>query len=95
MEKLAEETAEVADELSATPHDRRRLEDEIGDVLFVVTNLARKLDIDPTVALERTNQKFIKRFQWVEDSLSQSDTPVGKAPLEAMESAWQEAKTKA
>jgi ATP diphosphatase len=95
MDKLAEETAEVADELSATPQDRARLEDEIGDVLFVVTNLARKLDIDPSVALERTNQKFIKRFQWVEDSLSSTTTPVGKASLEAMEAAWQQAKTRA
>ncbi len=95
MEKLAEETAEVADELAATPQDRARLEDEIGDVLFVVTNLARKLDIDPAAALERTNQKFITRFQWVEGSLSDTTTPVGEASLEIMEAAWQQAKARA
>lgn len=95
MDKLAEETNEVAEELAASPHDRARLEDEIGDVLFVVTNLARKLNIDPSVALERTNQKFIKRFQWVEHVLSDTDTPVGSASLDTMEAAWQRAKTEA
>lgn len=95
MEKLAEETDEVAEELAANPQDRARLEDEIGDVLFVVTNLARKLDIDPSVALERTNQKFIRRFQWVERILSNTPTPVGSASLDMMEAAWQQAKTEA
>lgn len=95
MDKLAEETDEVAEELAASPQDRARLEDEIGDVLFVVTNLARKLDIDPSVALECTNQKFIKRFQWVENSLSDTTTPVGSASLDMMEAAWQRAKTEA
>lgn len=93
MDKLAEETEEVAEELRASAHDQGRLEDEIGDVLFVVTNLARKLDIDPVVALERTNQKFIKRFQWVEKSLASTPTPVGSASLDVMEAAWQTAKT--
>jgi MazG family protein len=95
MDKLAEETDEVAEELEAAPQDRSRLEDEIGDVLFVVTNLARKLDIDPTVALESTNQKFIQRFQWVEKALEGTSTPVGEASLETMENAWQQAKNEA
>jgi ATP diphosphatase len=95
LDKLAEETGEVAEEVRAIPQDRDRLEDEIGDVLFVVTNLARKLDIDPSVALERTNRKFISRFQWVEKSLADSPEPVGSASLETMEAAWQEAKQKA
>lgn len=95
MDKLAEETDEVAEELAAAPQDRSRLEDEIGDVLFVVTNLARKLDIDPTVALESTNQKFIQRFQWVEKALEGTSTPVGEASLETMENAWQQAKNEA
>lgn len=95
MDKLAEETDEVVEELAAAPQDRSRLVDEIGDVLFVVTNLARKLNIDPTVALESTNQKFIQRFQWVEKTLEGTSTPVGKATLETMESAWQQAKNEA
>ncbi len=92
LAKLHEETQEVEDEIAADPVDKDKLADEIGDLLFVVTNLARKLDVDPAVALERTNQKFIRRFQWVEDSLRNTPEPVGSASLEQMEEAWLEAK---
>lgn len=95
IDKVREETDEVAQELAQTPPNRDRLEDEIGDLMFVAVNLARKLDIDPNVALERTNAKFIKRFQWVEDSLRDTERPVGTASLETMEEAWLQAKTKA
>jgi MazG family protein len=95
LAKLREETAEVEAEIQAKQRDRARIQDEIGDVLFVVTNLARKMDIDPALALEGTNKKFIKRFQWVEDYLRESDAPVGKASLETMEAAWQAAKSQA
>lgn len=95
IDKVREETDEVAQELAQTPPNRDRLEDEIGDLMFVAVNLARKLDIDPNVALERTNAKFIKRFQWVEDSLRDTERPVGTAGLETMEEAWLQAKTKA
>eukprot|EP00752_Nemacystus_decipiens_P019190 g17246.t1 len=93
LDKVREEAEEVEQELTATPQNRDRLEDEIGDLMFVVVNVARKLDMDPNVALERTNAKFIKRFQWVEDSLRHGETPVGQASLEAMEEAWLKAKT--
>lgn len=95
IDKVREETDEVAQELAQTPPNRDRLEEEIGDLMFVAVNLARKLDIDPNVALERTNAKFIKRFQWVEDSLRDTERPVGTAGLETMEEAWLQAKTKA
>ncbi|GAB5511807.1 MAG: nucleoside triphosphate pyrophosphohydrolase [Hyphomicrobiales bacterium] len=95
IDKVREETDEVAQELAQNLHDKDRLEDEIGDLMFVAVNLARKCDIDPNVALERTNAKFTKRFQWVEDSLRDTDAPVGKADLDAMEAAWFQAKTKA
>lgn len=95
IDKVREETDEVAQELAETPQDKGRLEDEIGDLMFVAVNLARKLDIDPNVALERTNEKFTKRFQWVEDRLRDTETPVGKASLDTMEEAWLQAKTKA
>lgn len=92
MEKLAEESEEVAAELVRKPLDRHRLEDEVGDLLFVAVNLARKLDIDPDAALERTNRKFIQRFQSIERELSETSTPVGRADLQTMEAAWQRAK---
>jgi MazG family protein len=94
IDKVREETDEVAQEIAKTPQDKNRLEDEIGDLMFVAVNLARKLNIDPNVALERTNAKFIKRFQWVEDSLRQTEAPVGTASLEMMEEAWLQAKLK-
>lgn len=94
IDKVREETDEVADELAQPQHDKDRLEDEIGDLMFVVVNLARKLEIDPNVALDRTNSKFTQRFQWVEESLRQTKTPVGTASLDAMEQAWLQAKSK-
>ena len=95
LAKLREETDEIETEIKASPVNKARIEDELGDILFVVTNLARKLDIDPNVALERTNTKFIKRFQWVEESLRETQEPVGTASLDTMEAAWQRAKTEA
>ncbi len=95
LAKLREETGEIETEIKASPVNKARIEDELGDILFVVTNLARKLDIDPNVALERTNAKFIKRFQWVEESLRETQEPVGTASLDTMEAAWQRAKTEA
>lgn len=92
LSKLREETAEVEAELSATKLDPDRVEDEIGDVLFVVVNLARKAGIDPNSALARTNTKFLERFRAVEETLGETQTPVGKADLETMEAAWQAAK---
>ena len=92
MAKVREETEEIAEELAASERDRDRLEAEIGDLMFVLVNLARKLDLDPAVALERTNSTFIKRFQMVEELLSERTRPVGQASLEEMEAAWREAK---
>ncbi|MBV6657709.1 MAG: nucleoside triphosphate pyrophosphohydrolase [Devosiaceae bacterium] len=90
--KLREETAEVEAELKAAPPDPRKVEDELGDVLFVTVNLARKAGIDPNVALASTNRKFVARFEAVEAQLAQTDTPVGTADLETMEAAWQDVK---
>lgn len=92
VDKVREETNEVVEELNHPAPDQGRIEDEIGDLLFVVVNLARKANIDPHTALERTNQKFIKRFQTIEDALRDTDTPVGTASLETMEAQWLEAK---
>ena len=86
LDKIAEEAREVLD---AQSQDER--EDEIGDLLFVVANLARHLKVDPEAALRRTNAKFTRRFRHVEEVLGER---VGKASLEEMEALWQEAKAK-
>tara|TARA_R110002012_G_scaffold101547_11_gene240827 strand:+ start:71 stop:925 length:855 start_codon:yes stop_codon:yes gene_type:complete len=95
FDKLEEEIAEVRAELKEHPQERDpdRIEDEIGDLLFVCVNLARKLGVDPESALRRCNRKFETRFRAVE-ILLQDET--GRAPeqaeLEELEALWQRAK---
>jgi len=75
------------------PEDLRdRLEDEIGDLFFVLVNIARYLSIDPESALRKTNRKFKRRFQWVEQQLRERGTTIHSATLEDMEELWQAAK---
>lgn len=71
---------------------RARLEDEVGDLLFVVVNIARYLSLDPESALKRTNRKFKRRFQWMEARLrTQGKTPQD-ASMDELENLWQQAK---
>ena len=67
-------------------------DDEIGDVLFAVANLARKLEIDPEQALRRTNDKFESRFHFIEQELEKAGKPTRDASLDEMEALWQKAK---
>jgi MazG family protein len=69
-----------------------RLEEEIGDLLFVLVNVARYLSVDPESALRKTNRKFRRRFQWMEDRLRQTGRAPDQAPMEELESLWQQAK---
>ena len=71
---------------------RHRLEDEIGDLFFVVVNLARYLSVDSELALKKTNRKFRRRFQYVEDQLRAQGRKLEEASLEEMESLWQKSK---
>jgi MazG family protein len=71
---------------------RARLEDEVGDLFFVLVNLARYLTLDPESALKRTNRKFKRRFQRMEERLHQRGQDVHNASLDEMEALWQEAK---
>jgi len=89
--KIEEELAELRDEVDGE-RDAARLTDEIGDVLFVVANLARQLKIDPEVALRHANAKFERRFGHVEKRLAEMGKPIDKTPLDEMEELWQEAK---
>ena len=90
LEKVAEEAAELAE--VARGGDRDAMEDEMGDLLFAVANLARHLDVDPEAALRRTNAKFVRRFAAVEDALAARGRAPAEAGLSEMEALWQDAK---
>ena len=75
------------------PEDLRlRLEEEVGDLFFVLVNIARYLSLDSESALRKTNRKFRRRFQWMEQRLHESGRAPEKASMEELESLWQRAK---
>ena len=111
FEKLAEETAELREELKSapvkgppgkgiaesgkpqvSPELRERLEDEVGDLFFVLVNIARYLSLDPESALRKTNRKFKRRFQWIEERLRDSGRAPQQASMDELETLWQQAK---
>ena len=71
---------------------RARLEDEVGDLFFVLVNIARYLSLDPESALKKTNRKFKRRFQWMEDRLRASHRTPEQASMEELDSLWEQAK---
>ena len=71
---------------------RERLEDEVGDLFFVLVNIARYLSLDPESALKKTNRKFKRRSQWMEERLRESGRKPEQASTEELESLWQQAK---
>src|SRR4051794_12964376 len=90
IDKLHEELAELNEARRNATHDR--LEDELGDMLFVIVNLARFVKVDPEQALRRTNAKFRERFGFIERKLSERGKSLQEATLDEMEALWQEAK---
>lgn len=93
--KVREEVAEVDNEiadLDTQPDARLRMEEEFGDLLFSVVNAARLYGVDPEMALERCNKKFISRFGHVEARAGETGKPMKDISLEQMEKWWQEAK---
>lgn len=90
FEKLQEELAELQHEISGNNQDK--IEQEFGDVLFSMINYARFLKIDPESALERTNMKFIKRFQHLESKAKQKGVSLKNMTLDEMDVYWNEAK---
>ncbi len=89
LDKFEEETAEIRDAIAAADSDA--VEDEIGDLLFVVTNLARKLQVDPARALRRSNAKFEARFRAVEQAAGGREN-LADMSLDEMEELWQSVK---
>ena len=89
-EKVKEETAEVEAEMASD--DKNKIEGEVGDLFFALINASRLYGIDPEQALERTNRKFIKRFEHIEQVARKSGKELSEMTLEEMEDAWCEAK---
>ena len=93
IEKLHEELNEIAEaRANGTPEE---IEGEVGDLLFVVVNLARFLKVDAEQALRKTNAKFRQRFAHVEHGIAASGKTMQVATLDEMEALWQDAKNKA
>lgn len=90
FEKLQEELGELQDEVNEG--NQQEIEAEFGDVLFSMINYARFLKVDPENALERTNKKFIKRFQYLESKAKELGKTLKEMTLEEMDVYWEEAK---
>lgn len=106
FQKLTEEAWELMANLRELPPEafkpghvdvpagilRERIEDEVGDLFFVLVNIARYLKVDAESALRRTNRKFRRRFGWLEEQLRQEGKELASATLEDMERLWQKSK---
>lgn len=94
-EKVEEEMTEFKNEFNATSTDaidKERATAEFGDLLFSLVNYARFIQIDPEEALERTNKKFIQRFQFLETESARDGKKMGEMTLEEMDKYWEKAK---
>ena len=93
LDKIEEEVAELRHEVeSGATGDLSRAEEEMGDLLFAIANLSRKLGIEPEAALRRANEKFTSRFDAVEQAFTASNQSMSDATLEEMEAEWQRVK---
>ncbi len=90
LDKLHEELAELAEARRGASSEE--LEGELGDLLFVLVNLARFLKVDPEQALRKTNAKFRERFGYIEQQLSRNGKTLAGTPIAEMEALWQKAK---
>ena len=93
IDKIKEEVAEL--ERAVSGEGRQRIEEEMGDLLFSIANLSRKLGVEPESALRKANEKFGQRFDKLERHLEASGRSVHDATLEEMEEAWQVVKKSA
>jgi uncharacterized protein YabN with tetrapyrrole methylase and pyrophosphatase domain len=91
LEKIHEEASELAAEVTTSPN-QDRLSHEVGDLLFAVVNLARKVSVDPRAALEDANRRFARRFRAVEHLARQRGVDVHTAGLEELDRLWEEVK---
>lgn len=92
MDKVLEEYHEVREAYMG--NEKEKTLEEIGDLIFAAVNVARFLDIDPENALHYTIEKFISRFQYIEDQAVSKGLNINEMTLEEMDSLWNEAKNK-
>jgi len=92
--KIQEEVDELREVVEAGALDPVRAEEEMGDLLFAIAQLARQLGIEPETALRKANDKFTARFTVVETAITDSGATLGEVPLERLEEEWQRAKGK-
>jgi MazG family protein len=90
FDKIDEEIAELRDAVAAG--DQQNVHDEIGDLLFTIANIARKLNVNPEEALQSTNRKFMRRFESMESRVHESGQNLDQLELEEMDRLWDEAK---
>src|SRR5438876_515439 len=88
-EALREELGELREVASAAPPDQARAEEEMGDLLFAIANLSRKLGIEPETALRKANEKFTKRFETMERAIAASGRTMRGLKLDELEREWQ------
>ena len=90
--KVEEEMMELKEVFTTPDYDKLRLEDEFGDLMFSMINLSRFIHVDPENALERTNKKFMHRFQYIEAKAKEQNRSLKEMTLEEMDALWNEAK---
>ena len=91
IKKIEEELAEIQDALN-NKLTSDNLSEELGDLIFCCINLARHYQVNPEVALNKTNNKFIKRFNYIEYNLRKKNKLISDVSLEEMDRLWEEAK---
>lgn len=92
IDKLSEEAQELTEAKEAMSQDK--VLEEFGDLLFVVANLGRHLDVDPEEALRAANTKFVRRFEFIEDELRNRGKTPAESDLQEMDSLWDQAKAR-
>lgn len=93
FEKVKEELEELRHEIESQT-SKEKIEEEFGDLMFSMINYARFIDVNPEDALERTNKKFIKRFQYIEQKAKENGKQLSDMSLSEMDAYWNEAKSK-
>lgn len=91
FDKIDEETSELKEAID--DKDKEKISEELGDLLFAVVNLARKLDVDAETSLKKTNRKFRQRFKYIESELKKDAKTLENSTLEEMDKLWNKAKT--
>ena len=90
FEKIKEETNELEEAMGTK--DKESIEEEIGDLLMIITNLAQKLDVNSEQALKKSNEKFIKRFNFLEEELNKRNETFSQTSFEELDALWDQSK---